>query len=371
MVEQNDLSTKTISIYSKAFIFDDYLKSTLGEFGRYQQFILLCLSIPACFLSSWASIDMVFIAYTPRHLCNKTKLDEIYANPIVNDSWTPESKECSISYNIWNGTANETRDDPSCYKWDYETEYFNKTIITEWNLVCNEAIVPRTIIALLNLSVLAATVYSFIQDRWGRKKAFLLNLTVFLVGSCSSLLAPNPLAFSILKLIGGISCMWEICFCWTLEFSGPSQRTTVTTLLTVLYSVATVSITLVAYLCKSWEQIGFCTSVPFILLYLYIFVVPESPRWLLTQGRVEEALLIMQKMAYWNNVKIDTDQLREQLKSCRKETSKNDASSMSIKEFFKSSNLRWKNCLITVIGISANQFIIQLRCALHTRKSRR
>ena len=41
------------------------------------------------------------------------------------------------------------------------------------------------------------------------------------------------------------------------------------------------------------------------------FLLPESPRWLLSKGRVEEAKYIMMKGAKWNKREVDLSGLKE------------------------------------------------------------
>lgn len=45
---------------------------------------------------------------------------------------------------------------------------------------------------------------------------------------------------------------------------------------------------------------GLVTTLPFLAFFGYIFVLPESPRWLLTQGRFVEALDVLETMARVN-----------------------------------------------------------------------
>ncbi|ODM94867.1 Solute carrier family 22 member 1 [Orchesella cincta] len=63
---------------------------------------------------------------------------------------------------------------------------------------------------------------------------------------------------------------------------------------------------LVAWLCSDWYLIGLSTSVPAIAIYIYLWYLPESPRWLLSIGKHEQASKILYKIAEANNKSEDT-----------------------------------------------------------------
>lgn len=63
----------------------------------------------------------------------------------------------------------------------------------------------------------------------------------------------------------------------------------------------------VTYIVPNWVEMSLYTSVPFIFYFLYLFVMPESPRWLLAQGKFEEALKILEVMARVNGKKLPND----------------------------------------------------------------
>lgn len=60
----------------------------------------------------------------------------------------------------------------------------------------------------------------------------------------------------------------------------------------------------VTYLVPNWVEMCLFTSLPFTFYFLYLFIMPESPRWLLAQGKLEEALNILEVMARVNGNKL-------------------------------------------------------------------
>jgi hypothetical protein len=68
----------------------------------------------------------------------------------------------------------------------------------------------------------------------------------------------------------------------------------------------------VAYLVQDWVKLSLFTSLPFFSYFLYLLIMPESPRWLLMKGRLEEALKILERMARVNG-KTFPDEFRNKL----------------------------------------------------------
>jgi hypothetical protein len=66
------------------------------------------------------------------------------------------------------------------------------------------------------------------------------------------------------------------------------------------YSLGLMGLALVTTLVHDWFMLSLVTSVPFLLYFFYILVMPESPRWLLAKGKLEDALKVLETMARVN-----------------------------------------------------------------------
>jgi hypothetical protein len=57
---------------------------------------------------------------------------------------------------------------------------------------------------------------------------------------------------------------------------------------------------LVGWLSGDWFTFGLITCVPLGFIFIYFNILPESPRWLLTVGRVKEAEEVITEIARKN-----------------------------------------------------------------------
>ena len=60
------------------------------------------------------------------------------------------------------------------------------------------------------------------------------------------------------------------------------------------------TLALLAYLIPNWQYLCWITSVPAFIYVILFWTMPESPRWLLTSGRIEEAEKVIRQAAKEN-----------------------------------------------------------------------
>ena len=80
--------------------------------------------------------------------------------------------------------------------------------------------------------------------------------------------------------------------------------------------------TFLAYLLRSWWKLQLAFSTFSLLLSLYYFFVPESPRWLLENGRIREAKGVLLNIAKVNKTDIEETQFHAHFEELERRLSK-------------------------------------------------
>lgn len=86
-------------------------------------------------------------------------------------------------------------------------------------------------------------------------------------------------------------------FVLTMELVGPQYRESVGIIYQIPFNLGHLSLALFGYYLRDWDKFQLAISLPSILFLSYYFLLPESPRWLLTKGKHTEAVKIMEKAA--------------------------------------------------------------------------
>jgi putative MFS transporter len=148
---------------------------------------------------------------------------------------------------------------------------------------------------------IGAPCFGYLTDRLGRRKLFLADVISFIVFGALQLLVANAGELLAVRLLLGISIGAEYAIGATVlaELSPSKGRGRRLSWLQTCWYIGFVVAVATAYLFKdlgfSWREILATSAVPAALTLLLRAGLPESPRWLLRQGRDEEAHAIVDR----------------------------------------------------------------------------
>ncbi|XP_062381046.1 organic cation/carnitine transporter 2-like [Sardina pilchardus] len=348
----------------------------LGEWGPYQKlmFILLSLSsIP----NGYVGMAMVFLADIPPHHCRLPSLNSSsYGGPGYNLSLpTEEVKGQVILSRCRRYTEQGALDAESnqsteyCLDgWVFSKERYVSTIVTEWDLVCDDEWKTPFTVTVFFFGVLAGSLLSgIISDRYGRKFIFFATMAVQTVFSLIQAASNSWEMFCVFYFIVGLGQIANYCAAFILgcELMNKSCRVAFATLgVSLSYAFGYLCLPVFAYFIRDWRLLTVALSAPGFLYIPLWWFVPESPRWLLSQGRVEEAEAIIRVAAKKNGITPpDVIFKREDTAQLMEKHDGDDQKNYTWLDLIRTTNIRnitilniiiWSIVSLTYYGLSLN-----------------
>jgi len=145
----------------------------------------------------------------------------------------------------------------------------------------------------------------WISDRHGRRRVFTANLAILLAASLLQLFVTDSIQLAILRIIVGMSigAEYSIGAAYLSEVSPRKQRGALLGSLNAAWILGFAGSYFVGALLRSrdvsWKIILASAAIPVILVMIARIGAPESPRWLISKGRYDEADAIIRD--HWGN----------------------------------------------------------------------
>lgn len=347
----------------------------IGGWGPYQWNIFIFdLTIQ---MSSMANIlSMSFMAPKVDFYCSdySSNLDH-YSKPLPhyhssNGNNNSHNKLTGLGSCFYTGIFNNETSKP-CTSYQIDTSIFGTTLTSEYSLICDRNYLPSTSNALFVLGYLIASFWAgWAADRYGRKPVLWISTIAELIAGIACSFTFSMWFFMIFRLILGITVYAKFLTAYTMvmEVAGSKERTIYGPLTRMGRSVGTIVITIIAYYVNNFRQLHLIITLPGIFWLFWLTRIPESPRWLLIKGKIEEAGKVVKHIAGVNSIDLNeqgVDDLDEELKimyqvivsSSIKENENEDGESKlknkSFIDLFKTPQMR-----INSIIMSFNWFVI-------------
>jgi sugar porter (SP) family MFS transporter len=157
-------------------------------------------------------------------------------------------------------------------------------------------------IALIG-TVIGAIFGGMPSDALGRRTTLSWIAVLYLVSAVGAALSPSWVPFMVFRFLGGlgVGASSVTAPLYISEVSPPASRGRMVGMFQFNVVFGILAAYLSNYLLKSigpdaWRWMLGVQAVPAIAFFLLLFRIPESPRWLLRQNRVDEARLVFERI---------------------------------------------------------------------------
>ena len=199
-----------------------------------------------------------------------------------------------------------------CIDWrfNYSGLDVSSSLQQSFSLVCNKEDVRKFHGTIIFLGLALGSLPSgFLSDRIGRVKlfrisAFIITLSVVLIGSINSLTLHLFLWFLISVQI---SATWISSLTYTSEIAPTKYRDIPLMVDSIFLGIGIILCSLMAYWISDWKNLSLVLGLITFVGGILTLFLPESPRWLWSVNRYQEAIEILEFAMTFQRASIQAD----------------------------------------------------------------
>jgi SP family xylose:H+ symportor-like MFS transporter len=236
------------------------------------------------------------------------------------------------------------------------TEYFHLTPVeTGWAI--SSALVGCLIGAFFS---------DYLSNRLGRRATMLITAILFILNSVGTALPNSFTMFVLFRIVGGIGVgiASMVVPMYIAEIAPPKRRGALVGNYQLAIVIGIVVVYFVNYFIAlqgdahwnlniGWRWMFGSEIIPSILFLVFIFLIPESPRWLLQKGKSEQAAAVLEKI----NAAEDVAQVQSEIQNSLEQEDKGQWKNLM--------NLIYKKALFVGIGLSILQQLTGINAILY------
>ncbi|XP_069975160.1 beta-alanine transporter-like isoform X2 [Penaeus vannamei] len=302
----------------------------IGGFGRYQM-LLFSVNCFMCALVSFVYFGQFFMTLTPPHWCapppdlaglNLTS-DQVKSLTIPRDPHTGKYLEC-VRYQVDFKEVIENQTswpDPSwptiscSHGWAYDFSLFYPTITSQLDWVCAEDWKPTLAQSLFFVgSLVGSPVLGWAADAWGRLPVIVATNVVGGLAGVASAFCASFASFTVFRFVVGITfdSHYNAVYILIMEYVSSEYRSIMGNVPILIFLTASMcAMPWLAWASADWAVFAVVIHAPQVLCVAFYWLLPESARWLLGQGRVKDTLRILKTAARINGKSLSPATLQE------------------------------------------------------------
>jgi len=177
---------------------------------------------------------------------------------------------------------------------DYIKPYFNLTPSAQGFAVAS--CVAGAVVGALFAGKLA--------DQYGRKNILIISAVLFIISAIGSGFAESLSVFNMYRILGGIGvgAASVLSPIYIAETAPTEMRGKLVSLNQLTITLGILAAYMVNFFLKGvgvepWRWMFAAEAVPALLFFIFLFMIPESPRWLIKKNREKQALAIVTRIS--------------------------------------------------------------------------
>jgi len=323
--------------------YDKVLKH-IGQFGRYQLKIHLLLWLTSA-LSGLAVVVYAFTGYTPAYRCRvplcepptNTTITSYYADPNnqtfadyvtaaipilaleetnslcqIKKPNDTEVATCDDYLAALNSVADDVTGNETlpytvetCDAQDlvYDTSVVMTSVPKDFGFVCDQSYLNQIYSALYMAGLLfGSLIFGLVSDRFGRMPALMAAVSTLCGSALLGAFMPTAAGYGFFRWltgVGGMGC-FMVTFVLTVEYVGFKYTMLIGILIEVPFALGEIVFAIDAFFIRDWVTLHLVAQMPWLILLLLYFIIPESPRWLIASGHHDKAVAVIRKIAAGN-----------------------------------------------------------------------
>ncbi|XP_013147031.1 PREDICTED: organic cation transporter protein-like isoform X2 [Papilio polytes] len=291
----------------------DHILTEVGEFGPYQLKVLSLVSVAVIFSALYNS-QYIFAVSDVHYRCMVPQCETWPAQvtPGAWGAWALTEDRCSRMQPLTD-TCTATSFHPTkterCDRFVYE---HNNTIVAEFNLGCQEW--KRTLVGTIHSAgiFVALPLTAYVSDTFGRRVAFIMTAVCpGMVGLARSF-TQDYISYLCLEFLDAVvgAGVYSSGFVLALEMVGINKRVLCGNIISSTFAIGQALIALIAWGVPYWRTLTRIMYAPSPFFIIYYFLIEESVRWLLSNGKKKRAAKIIFKAAKVNKKKLSPETMR-------------------------------------------------------------